>query len=138
LIWIKFAPQRIGEHSLPLTLRRRAMLILPDPRMPDRRNRGANARAVDRPRRLAVAIFALGVLLAGPAAAEGCSQHCDYWHYYGPYDFTYISPGLYGYPVCDRHGSCSPFLTYVYSSHWHGRVTVRPAHAGPVPTETRQ
>jgi hypothetical protein len=114
------------------------MLVFTDPRIQDRRNRSANELAVDRPGRLAVGILALGVLLSGPAAAGDCSSHCDYWHYYGPYDFTYISSGLYGYPVCDRHGSCSPFLTYVYSSRWHGRVTVRPARAGLVPTETRQ
>ena len=61
------------------------------------------------------------------ARAEECRLHCDYWHYYGPYDFSYVSPGLLGYPLCDRGGNCSPFLTYVFPGRRHGRVTVRPA-----------
>jgi hypothetical protein len=24
--------------------------------------------------------------------AEDCAPHCDYWHNYGPYDFSYIKP----------------------------------------------
>jgi len=66
------------------------------------------------------------LLGCGPASAQDCSPHCDYWHYYGPYDFSYISPGLIGYPRCDRQGNCSPYLTYVYPGRRQGRVIVRP------------
>lgn len=95
----------------------------------------------DRPRRIAVTNFALLVLLAGaavPAAAEDCGTVCDYWHYYGPYDFTYISPGLFAYPRCDRQGNCSPHLSYFYSNRRYGRITVRPAHPWLVPAEARR
>jgi hypothetical protein len=36
----------------------------------------------------------LGFFLVAPdaALAEDCAPHCDYWHYYGPYDFSYIKP----------------------------------------------
>jgi hypothetical protein len=89
------------------------------------------------PKRTALVVSALVALLAGPAAAEGCGPRCDYWHYYGPYDFTYISPGLFAYPRCNQQGNCSPYLTYVYSGRRYGRVTVRPAnHARLPPTET--
>ena len=44
-------------------------------------------------------------------AAE-CYPHCDYNHYYGPLDFSYIRPGLYGYPVCGPRGECSPHHVY--------------------------
>ena len=67
------------------------------------------------------------VSFVGSARAEECRLHCDYWHFYGPYDFSYVSPGLLGYPLCDREGNCSPFLTYVFPGRRHGRVTVRPA-----------
>ncbi len=75
-----------------------------------------------------IAAIILSTFLAGSdsASAENCSPHCDYWHYYGPYDFSYISPGLIGYPRCDREGNCSPYLDYVYPGHRRGRVTVRP------------
>jgi hypothetical protein len=71
-------------------------------------------------------VFSLFVLGASAASAEDCSPHCDYWHNYGPYDFSYIQPGLVGYPRCDARGQCSPYLVYVYPGHRHGRVTVRP------------
>jgi hypothetical protein len=81
---------------------------------------------------VAVAALFAGALLPVHAAAEGCSNHCDYWHYYGPYDFSYISPGLLGYPRCDRQGNCSPNLIYVspYSGR-QGRITVRPVKRSP-------
>ena len=31
---------------------------------------------------------------------------------YGPFDFTYAGPGLFGYPHCEPQGDCSPHLTY--------------------------
>jgi hypothetical protein len=73
---------------------------------------------------LAAAILSAGFVVA-PAAADNCSPHCDYWHNYGPYDFSYISPGLVGYPRCDPQGNCSPYLTYVYPGHRRERVIVR-------------
>jgi hypothetical protein len=59
---------------------------------------------------IAVAALLAGALLTVPATAEDCGRHCDYWHYYAPYDFSYISPGLLGYPRCDREGNCPPNL----------------------------
>jgi hypothetical protein len=74
----------------------------------------------------ALAAANLGLLLLGSGTvfAEECSPHCDYWHNYGPYDFSYIRPGLIGYPICDQRGNCSPNLIYIYSDHQHGRVTI--------------
>ena len=67
------------------------------------------------PRFSAAGVLCLLFFAASPAAAEiDCSPHCDYNHYYGPYDFTYIRPGLFGFPVCDRRGNCSPYLVYTY------------------------
>jgi hypothetical protein len=78
-------------------------------------------------RSIAAAALCSVCLGAGPApAADDCSPHCDYWHYYGPYDFSYISPGLVAYPRCDRQGDCSPHLIYVYPNHRYGRITIRP------------
>jgi hypothetical protein len=76
---------------------------------------------------IAATILGSALLGAGSASAEECSAHCDYWHNYGPYDFSYISPGLLGYPRCDRYGNCSPYLIYVYPGRRYGRVTVRSA-----------
>lgn len=95
----------------------------------------------DRLRYIAVTISALIASLAGsavPAAAEDCGSVCDYWHYYGPYDFTYIKPGLFAYPRCDWQGNCSPHLIYFNSNRRYGRITVRPAHPWLVPTEARR
>lgn len=68
------------------------------------------------------AVVWLGTLLAcacaglaggpGKARAAECYPHCDYNHYYGPYDFSYVRPGLYAYPVCDPRGRCAPYLAY--------------------------
>jgi hypothetical protein len=77
-------------------------------------------------RSFAAAIVSLLLFGSGNVLAEDCSPHCDYWHYYGPYDFSYIQPGLFGYPSCDRQGNCSPYLIYTYSGHRHGRITIRP------------
>jgi hypothetical protein len=75
----------------------------------------------------------LAILAGGPAghavAEEWCFPHCDYVHYYGPYDFTYNQPGLYGYPQqCGPHGDCTPHLAYVTGVPRRlpaGRITVR-------------
>ena len=72
----------------------------------------------------AVANLSLFLLGSGTVFAADCSPHCDYWHYYGPYDFSYIRPGLIGYPICDQRGNCSPHLIYIYSGHQRGRVTI--------------
>ena len=53
---------------------------------------------------LSVGLCSLG---AGTALAGDCSPHCDYYHDYGPYNFSYVEPGLTGYPVCYRQGNCS-------------------------------
>ena len=74
----------------------------------------------------AAAILGLSLFGLGNALAEDCSPHCDYWHYYGPYDFSYIQPGLFAYPRCDRQGNCSPYLIYIYSGHRYGRIIIRP------------
>jgi hypothetical protein len=70
---------------------------------------------------------AAGLLLAGagPAAAEvDCTPYCDFIHYYGPHDFTYVRPGLFLYPYCGPSGDCSPYLISS-SRRYLGRVTVR-------------
>jgi len=83
-------------------------------------------------RRIAAGIlYSIGLGIASASAAD-CSPRCDYWHYYGPYDFSYVSPGLIGYPVCDRQGNCSPSLIYVHPSQPYRRITIRPlGHARP-------
>jgi hypothetical protein len=58
------------------------------------------------------------------AAAVECAPRCDYNHFYGPYDFTYVKPGLYAYPVCDARGQCSPYLVYSGPVR-RGRIEVR-------------
>jgi hypothetical protein len=72
----------------------------------------------------------LCVLLCAPtlAFAYDCAPHCDYVHDYGPYDFSWVAPGLVGYPVCDRHGNCSPHLLYRrFGRPWPGvTITIRP------------
>ena len=76
---------------------------------------------------LATAIILGAALTTGAAPAENCGNTCDYNHYYGPADYTYIQPGLYGYPVCDRLGNCAPHQVYVYSGRPRGRIIIRPA-----------
>jgi hypothetical protein len=61
--------------------------------------------------RFSAAMCAVFFSLGAPAApAAECYPHCDYNHYYGPYDFTYVRPGLYAYPRCGPRGECSPYL----------------------------
>jgi hypothetical protein len=71
--------------------------------------------------RLSAAAFAVFVSLgAPPVRAAECYPHCDYNHYYGPHDFTYVQPGLYGYPRCGPLGNCSPYLDYAVSGPRRG------------------
>jgi hypothetical protein len=73
---------------------------------------------------LATALWGLLILGWSPASARiDCTPHCDYVHDYGPYDFTYIRPGLYGLPRCGPTGDCSPDLVY---SPTRTRVIIRP------------
>lgn len=75
---------------------------------------------------LAVAAAA-AVLVPGAAAGDPCAPHCDFNHYYGPYDFTYRVPA-FGWPRCDARGDCAPDLAYVAPQPWpqhRGRITVR-------------
>jgi hypothetical protein len=76
---------------------------------------------------LATAILSL-LWGAGAALAADCSPRCDFVHDYGPYDFSYIRPGLAGIPACDRQGNCSPHLVYIYSGRLlpQIRIIVRP------------
>lgn len=85
------------------------------------------------PRVIAAAVCMLVALAAAPAAAAevGCAPFCDFTHFYGPYDFTWVRPGLYAYPSCGPSGSCSPYL--VTSQRFRGRVTVRSLGRPPAP-----
>jgi len=58
------------------------------------------------------------------SAAE-CFPYCDYTHYYGPFDFTYVQPGLFGSPLCGARGNCSAHLVYSTTGVRRGRITVR-------------
>lgn len=77
--------------------------------------------------------FAPGLALA----QSDCTPYCDFTHYYGPRDFTWVLPGGYGpdhsiyvrpglflHPYCDPSGYCSPHLLSS-SQRFRGRVTVR-------------
>ena len=78
------------------------------------------------PRLVAAAVFGLVLLGASPAWADvECYLHCDYTHDYGPYDFTYKRPGLYGFPRCGPYGDCSPYLSYTYARPRQAYITVR-------------
>jgi hypothetical protein len=79
---------------------------------------------------LAVALFATAFpalvgLGTGTARAAECAPYCDYNHYYGPYDFTYVRPGLFGYSRCGASGECSPRLVYSASGIPRGQIVVR-------------
>jgi hypothetical protein len=74
------------------------------------------------PRFIAAAL--LLALFPSPALAEvSCAPNCDFNHDYGPYDYTWVAPGLFAYPRCGPSGYCSPYV--VSSSHYRGRVTIR-------------
>ena len=83
----------------------------------------------DMPKRCAAAAIVLvsSLLGVGSASATECYPNCDYIHDYGPYDYTYIRPGLYAYPRCDWRGNCLPHYAYIYSP-WRGRgqIIIRP------------
>jgi hypothetical protein len=85
-----------------------------------------NSSMVRSSRRL-FAVFCLWLCGAGGALAVECFPYCDYVHNYGPYDFTYVRPGLYGYPRCNVRGECLPNLTYSTSgpAARRGNVEVR-------------
>jgi hypothetical protein len=77
------------------------------------------------PKLIAAAIAAFVLVAPGPASAEvGCAPYCDFTHYYGPQDFTYVRPGLFVYPRCGPSGECSPYLVSS-GQRWRGRITVR-------------
>ena len=77
------------------------------------------------PRLFAAALFGLALCASSPALAVECAPHCDYTHDYGPYDFTYVRPGLYGYPACNFWGECLPRLAYTRTVRY-GRIFIRP------------
>ena len=73
-----------------------------------------------------VAFFGLLLTVPDPAVAKiDCYPYCDFTHYYGPLDFTYVKPGLFCYPRCGPRGDCSPYLACTYSRLPSGQVTVR-------------
>lgn len=75
----------------------------------------------------AITLAGLAVLLAGavsPAAAESCYPYCSFTHYYGPYDYRYLRPGMICYPICGRDGRCRPNPNCSGRLN-RGRITVR-------------
>ena len=77
-----------------------------------------------------VAVLSSVLLGSGIAWAADCTPHCDYVHDYGPYDFSYVRPGLAGYPVCDWRGDCAPRIVYYYAGHRRPgvRIIIRPTN----------
>ena len=73
----------------------------------------------------AAALLAFFCVGTHTASAAECYPHCDYTHYYGPFDFTYVQPGLYAYPRCGVRGNCSPYMVYSTSGFHRGTITVR-------------
>ncbi len=72
------------------------------------------------------AVVGLTLCSAGTVLAAECFPYCDYNHNYGPYDFTYVKPGLYGYPTCGPRGYCLPRLSYSVSGRTpRGNIEVR-------------
>jgi hypothetical protein len=83
-------------------------------------------------RKARASLFALSIaapiffVTASPARAEvECSPYCDYTHDYGPYDLTWIRPGLYAFPVCGPSGDCAPHAVHTYPRYRSVRITVR-------------
>jgi hypothetical protein len=82
---------------------------------------------------LLVALLAFAGAASGPArAGQLCYPNCDYTHYYGPFDFTYIQPGLFAWPRCGPQGDCAPHLAYTTGIARRGRITVRLPRATPL------
>ena len=91
------------------------------------------------PRPIATIVASLLWLVPGYASAQSeCAPYCDFNHYYGPQDFTWVLPGGYGrqqfifvppglflHPYCGPSGYCSPYLLSS-AQRFRGRVTVRP------------
>jgi hypothetical protein len=76
------------------------------------------------PKLIAAAFAVILAVASGPAAAEvACAPNCDFTHNYGPYDYTWVRPGLFLYPRCGPSGSCSPYL--IHSSRYRGTVRIR-------------
>jgi hypothetical protein len=75
------------------------------------------------PRLIAAAALLLAFLPSAALAEVGCAPNCDFTHYYGPYDFTWVRPGLYRYALCGPSGYCLPYL--VRTSRYRGSVTIR-------------
>jgi hypothetical protein len=74
----------------------------------------------------ACAVLTLLLCSAGTALAAECFPYCDYNHNYGPYDFTYVKPGLWGYPTCGPRGNCLPRLSYSVAGRTpRGNIEVR-------------
>jgi hypothetical protein len=76
--------------------------------------------------REALSVVLASIFLTGVAAAEECAPYCDYRHDYGPFKFTYVQPGSYGYAICASDGDCSPRLVYSASGFRRGRITIQP------------
>jgi hypothetical protein len=89
------------------------------------------------PKRFAAAILAVLAGTGAAAAEQACFPHCDYVHYYGPYDFTWAQPGLFAWPQCGAQGDCAPHLTYTTGTlrriQHTGRITVRFPRITPAP-----
>ena len=85
------------------------------------------------PRSIAAAVVCavLALPAASPATAADCTPYCDFNHYYGPYDFTWVRPGLYAYPRCAPSGECQPEI--VTSRRYYGRITIHSLARHPHP-----
>jgi hypothetical protein len=82
--------------------------------------------SVARSLRRACAVLGLTLCSAGTVLAAECFPYCDYNHNYGPYDFTYVKPGLWGYATCGPRGNCLPRLSYSVSGRTpRGNIEVR-------------
>jgi len=78
------------------------------------------------PKLVAAVLLTLVLFGSERASAEYCGSVCNYWHDYGPYDLSWVRPGLAGYPRCDRYGNCGPYLAYTAPPRRYGRITIRP------------